>query len=143
MRLIFIAGQLSGSEVEPDRPQALVERLERELQDLAFGVAVLGDVTRIRRVERVGDQWQALDQSPLDDRRKPRRILADRLLQHLDAEIHMPRLVPSDGGEAPIETAVGGALFTHRFELETLAGQRQRRLDDDVIPRDALDEGLD
>src|SRR6266849_2367023 len=108
MRSIFIAGQLSGSEVDPDRPQALVERVERELQDLALGVAIVGDETRVRRVERVRDQRQTFDQGLLNDRREARRVRTHRLLQHLDAEVHVAGLVSSDGGEASVEAAVGG-----------------------------------
>src|ERR1043165_9021010 len=56
----------SGGEVDPDRAQSLVERIDRELHDLAFGVTVVGDETRVGRVERAGDEWEALDEALLD-----------------------------------------------------------------------------
>src|SRR6267378_3410492 len=133
----------SGGEVDPDRAQALVEGFECELQDVAFGVAVIGDVARVGWVEGVGDQRQALDQRLLDDRGESRRVLPHGLLQHLDPEVDVPRLVASDGGESPIEAAIRRSHLAHRFQLEALAGQGERRLDDDVIERDALNEGLD
>src|SRR5579872_3675595 len=83
----------SGREVDSDRPQALVQRFEGELHDLAFGVAELGDVSRIRRVERAGDERQALDQRLLDDRRVALGVVAHGFLEDLDAEAHVPRLV--------------------------------------------------
>src|SRR5260370_26958572 len=109
MRSIFTADQLAGGEVDPDRPQALVQRVERELQDLALGVAVVGDVTRVWRVERVRDQRQAFGQGPLNDRREAWRILTHPLLEHLDAEVYVARLVARHGDEAAIEAAVRGA----------------------------------
>src|SRR5712664_357646 len=66
-----------------------VSLVDRELQDLALGVAVVGDVTRVRRVERVRDQRQTFDEGLLNDRREAGRILTHRLLQHLDAEVHV------------------------------------------------------
>src|SRR6266568_3059704 len=76
----------SGGEVDPDRPQALVQRIERELHDLALGVPELGDVGRVGRIKCARDQRQALDDGLLDDRRVAVRVLAHRVLQHLDAE---------------------------------------------------------
>src|SRR5438477_12631385 len=55
----------------------------------------------------------------------------------------MPRLVARDGREAAIEAPIRRAHLTHRFQLEALAGERERGLDDDVIERDALDESID
>src|SRR5260370_39799507 len=57
---IAISGHLqkafeSGGEVDPDRAEAFVQRIESELQDLALRVAVIGDVARVGRIEGVGD----------------------------------------------------------------------------------------
>src|SRR5260370_14879799 len=97
MRSIFTADQLAGGEVDPDRPQALVQRVEGELQDLALGVAVVGDVTRVWRVERVRDPRQAFPHGLLNDRRGAWRILTPRLLAHLCAEVHLASLAPRHG----------------------------------------------
>src|SRR5437660_12550797 len=103
------SAEVSGGEVDPDRAQAFVQRFESELQDLAFVVSVVRDVSGVRRIKRSGDQWQALDQSLLDERRKTCRVLPHRLLQDLDAEVDVPRFVPCHRREASIEPGVGVA----------------------------------
>src|ERR1700730_3642655 len=93
----------SGGEIDPYRSEALVQRLERELQNLAFGMTVIGHVPRVWRIECVGYEGEAFDEGLLDDRCEARCILTHRLLQHFDAEVHMSRLIASDSGEAPVE----------------------------------------
>src|SRR6266571_9439128 len=90
---------MSGGQVDADRPQPLVQRLEGELHDLAFGVAVLGDVARIGRVESPGDQRKALHERLLNQRRVPGWVLAYSFLQDLDSEAHVARFVARDRGE--------------------------------------------
>src|ERR1700738_852380 len=109
-RLSILTGSCSrlGGQVNSNCPQPLVERVKRELEDLALRVPELGDVPRVGRVERPGYQRQALDQSPLDQRSETLRVFAHRFLQDLDPEAHVPRLVARHGGEAAIETAVRG-----------------------------------
>src|SRR5207237_2023682 len=133
----------SGGEVDPDRPQALVERVEGELQDLALGMPELGDVGGVWRVERARDQGKALDQRLLDQGRIAVGVLAHRVAQHLDAEADVTRLVSRDRGEAAVEAAFGEALLAHRLQLEALAGERDRGLDDDVVERHTLDERVE
>src|SRR3984893_4513437 len=133
----------SGGEVDPDRSQAFVQRFESELQDLALVVSVVRDVPGVRWIERSGDQGQALDQHLLDERRKPRGILTYGLLQNLDAEVDVPRFITRYRREASIEPTIGVAQLAHRLELEALAGQSQRRLDNYVVQRDPLDECID
>src|SRR6267378_8578638 len=118
----------SGGQVDSNRPQSLVQRVKRELEDLALGVSELGDVFGIGRVESSRDQGQALDKRLLDQRREALRVFADRLLQDLDPETHVPRLIARDRGEPAVETAVGGSQLAHRLELEPLSRQRDRRL---------------
>src|SRR5713101_3338980 len=145
IRTISTAGRgwTSGGQVDSNRPQPLVQRFKRELEYFALGVSELGDVARIGRVQRARDQRKALHERLLDQRRVALRVFSDRLLQHLDPEAHVARLVARDGGEAAIEAAVGAPQLTHRLELESLPGQGDRRLDDDVINRDALDERVE
>src|SRR5713226_5759961 len=96
----------SGGEVDPNRAQPFVQRFEGKLQDFAFGVSVVGDVPGIRWIERAGDQGQALDQCFLNDRCESLRVVANSLLQHLDAEIDVSGLIARHRGEAAIEPAV-------------------------------------
>src|SRR5258708_39471570 len=42
-------GWTSGGQVDSNRPQPLVQRIKRELEDLALGVSELGDVAQIGR----------------------------------------------------------------------------------------------
>src|SRR6202165_358814 len=74
-----------GGQVDSNRSQPLIERVKRELENLALGVPELRDVRRIRRVERPGHQRQALDQRPLDQWRKAFRVLTDGFLQDLSS----------------------------------------------------------
>src|SRR5258708_12928244 len=124
---IMVSGDLqkafdSGGQVNSDCAQALVERIESELQDLTLRVAVIGDVAGVGRIERVGDQGQAFDKRLLDDRRVAGRVLTHRVLEHLDSKVDVSRLVPRHGREAAVETAVGVSLLSHRLELEALPG---------------------
>src|SRR6202140_3880594 len=100
-------GWTSGGQVDSNRPQSLVQRVKRELENLTLGVSELRDVSRIGRVQRAGDERQALDERFLNQRCEAFRIFSDRLLQHLDAEAHVPRLVACDSSESAIEPAVG------------------------------------
>src|SRR5437764_6315517 len=83
------SGEGLSGQADTDRPQALVEGVHRVADDLALRVPVLGDVPRVRRVEGAGDERKALENGALDQRREALRVLADRVTQHLDAEVHV------------------------------------------------------
>src|SRR5439155_16406408 len=105
----------SGGQVDTDRPKSLVQRIEGELHDLAFGVAVLGDEPRIGRVESSGDEGKTLDECLLNQWRVALWILANGLMQDLDPEVHVARFVARDRGESAVETTVGELLLAHRL----------------------------
>src|ERR1700737_4114160 len=132
-----------GGQVDSNCSQSLVQRIKGELKDLALRVAELGDVSRIRRVERPGHQRQAFHQRLLDQRRESLRVFANRFLQDLDAKAHVPRLVACHRGETAVKAAVGRPQLAHGLQLETLPRQSDRRLDDDVVDRHALDERVE
>ena len=55
----------------------------------------------------------------------------------------MARLVARDGSEAAIEAAIREALLAHGLQLKALSGERDGRLDDDVIQGHALYERVE